>query len=154
MPEIYQKRYEVPQSDVNFMHHVDNQHYLRWMMEVAFEHVEQLGWPVEKFVSLGSGFVVKSHFIEYLAPAFESDKLIKLTWISGLSDKRVTRQYQFYKLPGFQPLLRAETKWVYVDMSTGRPLDLPAEVCSAFKIATEQDVRAYLEQMKNENLTT
>lgn len=145
MTGIFEKKYRVPAEDVNFMQHVDNQVYLRWMVDTAFEHSAANGWGVQEYINLGQGFVVKSHFIDYLAPAFENEELIFLTWISAMEGKRATRNYQFFKATDMSPLLRGETKWVFVDMQTGRPVEIPAQVNDSFSPVPVEEVQEYIQ---------
>jgi acyl-CoA thioesterase FadM len=35
-------------------------------------------------------------------------------------------------VPASEPLMRARTQWVYVDLDSGRPLRVPAELIAAF----------------------
>jgi len=146
--EIFERQYKVPAADVNFMKHVDNQIYLRWMNEVAFAHSGACGWAQDDYANIGSGFVVKSHFIEYLAPTFENEELLFMSWLSDMSDRKSTRHYRFFKLPDYRLFMRAETKWVYVDLEKGRPMDIPNAVRDSFTIVSEEVFKVRLEVIK------
>ena len=67
---LYQHSVTVPESAIDFLGHVNNLHYLAWMVEAAAAHSTHVGWPSKRYVEMGAGFVVRSHQIEYLAPAF------------------------------------------------------------------------------------
>jgi len=148
--KIFEKKYKVPADDVNFMDHVDNQIYLRWMNEVAIEHSDVCGWGLQDYANIGSGFVVKNHFIEYLAPTFEGEDLFFLSWISSMEKCRSTRGYRFFKLPNFTPFMKAETNWVYVDIEKGRPMDIPAEVKSSFQAVSDGFLSQRIKQLKSD----
>jgi len=49
--------------------------YLRWMQDIAVEHSAAQGWPVRRYLETGTTWVVRSHFIEYLRPAFAGDSI-------------------------------------------------------------------------------
>lgn len=148
MAAIFEKQYLVPADDENEANHVDNQVYLRWMNEVAIEHSAACGWGMENYVKQGSCFVVKSHFIEYLAPTFKGEKLLFMTWISSMEGKRSTRQYLFFKTSDSRPFMRAETQWVHADMATGRPVEIPEKVLSSFTTVSDAEVKARVSQLK------
>lgn len=150
MAKIFEKKYRVPATDVNAMEHVDNQIYLRWMNEVAIEHSSLCGWTIQDYLNLGSAFVAKSHFIEYLAPTFENEELLFMTWVEDMDTRQSIRKYRFFKLPDYRPFLRAETKWVYVDMEKGRPMDIPDVVCRSFHVSSEATFQARLAELKSE----
>jgi acyl-CoA thioester hydrolase len=49
----------------------------------------------------------------------------------------VTRKYRF--LRAGQLLARAETKWVYVDIKSGRPKRIPEELLASFEAVPDDD---------------
>jgi acyl-CoA thioester hydrolase len=83
--------------------------------------------------------VVRSHFIEYLRPAFAGDRIEILTWAASLALREVTRRYLFRRTD--QLLARAETKWVYVDIRSGRPKRIPEELLASFEALPDDDPR-------------
>ena len=96
---------------------LNNQRYVAWMQEVATAHSAANGWPMERYLQTGAAWVVRSHFIEYLRPAFAGDALEIDTWAASLALRDVIRRYQFHRAGLL--LARAETKWVYVDIKSG-----------------------------------
>jgi acyl-CoA thioester hydrolase len=64
MPAVYTKSFDIPAEAIDRFAHVNNLAYLRWMQEVAIEHSSALGWPPERYLKAGVGWVVRSHFIE------------------------------------------------------------------------------------------
>ena len=51
---------------------------------------------------------------------------------------RSTRRYQFVRVGGDDALLvRGETEWVFVDLTTGRPRSVPPEVTELFRVTDE-----------------
>src|SRR3712207_1368327 len=83
------------------------------------------------------------------------DVLEVVTWAEEIRGPRAVRAYEVYRhgqatsdvstvavpadglLPAThvhpsEPLVRARTQWVYVDLDSGRPLRLPAELIGAF----------------------
>lgn len=92
-----------------------------------------LGWTPEAYQALGRGWVVRSHFIEYLAPAFAGDRLVLRTWVSEM--KRVTsgRRYELYRAGESGLLLRAETQWAFVIFANHQIARVPPEMQSVFQ---------------------
>lgn len=139
MPEIYTTTIDVAADAIDANRHVNNTAYLRWMQDVAVEHSAALGWPLRRYFEAGATWVVRSHFVEYLRPAFEGDDLRLATWVSDLDEPRSTRRYVFWRDGDPRPVARAETLWVFVDLETGRPRGIPAEVASAFSLQPDTD---------------
>jgi acyl-CoA thioester hydrolase len=85
--------------------------------------------------------VIRSHFIEYLRPAFAGEALSLLTWIAGLNARSAPRRFLFWRESDRKIVAKAETLFVYVQAATGRPLRIPDALKNAFDvIADEADV--------------
>jgi acyl-CoA thioester hydrolase len=115
------------------------------MQDLAIEHSTVAGWPMERYAALGVGWVVRSHFIEYLRPAFAGELLSAHTWVPKFDDRTTPRRYLFLREQDRQVLAQAETRWVFVDLATGRRRSLPRELLDAFEVVPEdQEVREAL----------
>lgn len=146
MPAIHVKRFAVDRDAIDVHQHVNNQEYLRWMQEAAIEHSTLQGWPMARYLEMGSSWYVKSHYIDYLRPALLGDKIIIATWVSGMFERSSPRQTLFLRASDHQILARAETQWIFVNLNNGRPVAIPAELRSAFDIVvTEAAALAELE---------
>jgi acyl-CoA thioester hydrolase len=139
MPRIFKLDLIVPQEAIDEFGHVNNQRYIAWMQEVATAHSAANGWPMERYLEIGAAWVVRSHFIEYLRPAFPGDKIEIFTWVANLALREVSRGYLFRRAGDRRILARAETKWVYVDIKSGRPRRVPEELLASFEAVPEDD---------------
>lgn len=139
MPEIYTTAIGVTADAIDENGHVNNTAYLRWMQDGAVEHSVARGWPLERYFGSGATWVVRSHFVEYLRPAFEGDALHLATWVSDMEERRSTRRYVFWRESDDRPLVRAETLWVFVDLRTGRPRPIPDDLAGAFSLQPDAD---------------
>lgn len=138
MPRILIHRLAVPHDVIDVNGHVNNLAYLRWMQEVAIQHSTEQGWPLERYQAAGTGWVVRSHFIEYLAPAFAGESLSILTWVAGFKRHSSPRRYLFWRSRDRQLVARAETMWIFVNARTGRPERVPPEVEQAFEVVPDE----------------
>lgn len=137
MQRIFKLDLTVATDAIDEFGHVNNQRYIAWMQEVATAHSAANGWPIERYVKIGAVWVVRSHFIEYLRPAFAGDALEIYTWAASLALREVTRKYRFRRAG--QLLVQAETKWVYVDIKSGRPKRIPEELLASFEAVSDDD---------------
>jgi acyl-CoA thioester hydrolase len=131
---LFEHELQVLPADLDEIGHVNNLVYVKWLLDAAVAHSSALGWSPDAYRALGCGWVVRSHFIEYLAPAFAGDRLVLRTWVSEL--KRVTsgRRYELYRVGGAgQLLLRAETQWAFVTFATHQITRVPAEMVAVFQ---------------------
>jgi acyl-CoA thioester hydrolase len=134
---IYIKRLVVPADAMDRQGHVNNLAYVAWMQEVAIEHSEAAGWPMDRYLTLGAGWVVRSHFVEYLRPAFAGERLAIFTWVPEFTQRSTPRRYLFVREDDRVLLAQAETRWVFVDLATGRRRPLPDELLAAFEVVPD-----------------
>jgi acyl-CoA thioester hydrolase len=139
MPRIFQQDLIVTEEATDAFGHVNNQRYIAWMQDVAIAHSAANGWPMERYLETGAGWVVRSHFIEYLRPAFQDDEIEIFTWAASLELREVWRRYLFRRADDRRILARAETKWVYVDLKSGRPRRVPEELLASFEAVPDED---------------
>jgi acyl-CoA thioester hydrolase len=136
-PRVHTRRFTVPPEAIDVQGHVNNTAYVGWMQDIAIEHSTAAGWPMERYLELGAGWVVRSHFIEYLRPAFAGEPIAAHTWVPRFDDRATPRRYLFVRESDRQLLARAETQWAFVDLTTGRRRRLPAELTSAFEVMAD-----------------
>ena len=146
MQGLFRCDFRVPEEAIDVNRHMNNLAYLRWMQDIAMMHSAAVGWTLERYRRTKTSWVVRSHFIEYLRPALEGDEISLLTWVAGFTERSSPRKYLFRRKRDGVILARAETLWVFVDGSSGRPRRIAEEVAAAFDVvaAEEADVVASL----------
>jgi acyl-CoA thioester hydrolase len=142
---IFSKRFAVPPDAIDMQGHVSNLAYVGWMQDVAIEHSATVGWSMRRYLELGAGWVVRSHFIEYFRPAFADEVVSVHTWVPRFDQRSTPRRYHFVRDADRAELAGAETIWVFVDLTTGRRRPIPAELLEAFDpVPEEREVRREL----------
>src|ERR1051326_3115495 len=110
----YRYHLSVPVEAVDRNRHVNNIIYLQWMQDAAIEHSKACGcMRITK--DLGATWVVRSHRIEYLSPAFADDRVTVLTWVANFRKVRTLRRYKIFRVTDHVLLAEGETDWVFVD---------------------------------------
>jgi acyl-CoA thioester hydrolase len=154
---VYLAHFRVRFNEVDPLGHVNNAVYLTYLEQAAIDHAAAEGYGAEPLRTLGGVFIARRHEIDYLRPAIEGDWLRVTTWPVGLAGARAFRAYEIARLtpdevaagppldgrhptttvprPGGDLILTARTEWAYVDVVTGRPRRVPAEVVAAFLVA-------------------
>ena len=134
---IHTRRFAVPPQSIDTNGHVGNLAYVAWMQEIAIEHSAAAGWPMERYRDIGAGWVVRSHYIEYFRPAFAGEWLSAHTWVPQFDQRFTPRRYLFVRDADRQVLVQAETRWVFVDSTTGRRRPIPGELIAAFEVVPD-----------------
>lgn len=142
---IFSQRFAVPAAAIDVQGHVSNLAYVGWMQDVAIAHSTEVGWSMRRYLELGAGWVVRSHFIEYLRPAFADERISAHTWVPRFDQRSTPRRYLFVRDGDRIVLAQAETIWVFVDLASGRRRPIPAELLEAFDpVPEEREVRQAL----------
>ncbi|MVN75447.1 acyl-CoA thioesterase [Hymenobacter sp. HMF4947] len=118
--------FSVAESDIDQLGHANNVAYVRWVQDVAAAHWHHLYPPTDSLPP--QVWVVQEHQVRYLRSAYASEELRATTWVAdvkGASSKRLTR---IERVADGQLLCAAETQWVLLDASTGRPVRVPGDV--------------------------
>jgi acyl-CoA thioester hydrolase len=130
----YRHTFTVPASAIDANGHVNNVEFVRWMQDAAVAHADAVGCT-SATTAAGATWVVRSHRVEYLRPAFVGESLQVRTHVADIRRSFSTRKYEFVRREpdgSETPVARGETDWVFVDTATGRPRSIPAAVQQPF----------------------
>lgn len=133
MTSAHRMRITVPPEAVDRNRHANNVAYVVWMQDAAVEHAAVSGCTAMT-QAVGASWVVRSHRIEYLRPAFAGEVLLIVTWVANFRKVRSLRRYKIIRVADGEVLARGETDWVFVDGATGRPRAIPVEIQNVFGI--------------------
>lgn len=137
---IFPYEFTVPDEAVDENGHVNNVMYVQWMQDAAVRHYEAMGGR-QITLDIGATWVVRSHMIEYLQPAFAGERIKVLTWVATMRRVRSLRRYQFIRIEDDRLLVRGETDWVFVDAKDGSPRAIPPEVVNLFTLVPDASKR-------------
>lgn len=135
MPAIFKYPYTVTHHDIDALNHVNNEVYLKWIINAASAHSNHLGWNFQRYLERQQVFVVRRHELDYLAPAYLGEELMIETWIESIEQFKALRFYKITRPKDERFILKAQTLWVYIDLKTGRPVDIPPDVRADFTTA-------------------
>jgi len=130
---IYSYEFVVPQDALDDNGHVNNVRFVHWMQEATVRHYESIG-GIPLTQAIGATWVVRSHSIEYLRPAFAGDRIEVRTWVVNIRRVRSLRRYRFIRVADGKLLVKGETDWVFVDAKTGTPMAVPPEIIKIFQL--------------------
>lgn len=122
----------ITSSDIDVLNHVNNEVYLRWLLEAAIAHSAAVGYPMAKFVDMGAAFVVRRHELDYKLPIFLGDDVRVETWTEAFEGSRGIRHYELINEKTGKTALVGKTLWVFVDLKNGRPTEIPHEILADF----------------------
>ena len=136
MSARFRYAHRVVAEDIDELGHAGNYHYIRWLQNAAVAHSTANGWPPARYTALGAGWVVRSHQITYLKPAFEGDKVVITTWVADMRPATSLRKYEVHRQDG-ELLATAQTDWAFINYARQRPVRIPPEVSDSFEVITD-----------------
>ena len=118
---------DIEPSDIDFMGHVNNASYLKWVQEAVLSHWHRIAPPAVASAHL---WVALKHEITYRKPAFLDDQLIatvRLECVRGAS-----AFYDTVIRRGDEILAEVKSRWCCLDAETLRPKRVEADVIQHF----------------------
>ena len=124
---------EVTAEDIDGLGHANNAVYVSWLERCAWRHSQYLGLDLAEYRRLDRAMAVVRHEVDYLASAYEGQRLQMATWIVE-SDQRLKmhRRFQLLRPDDGVTLLRATTTFVCIELSSGRPKRMPKEFIEGY----------------------
>jgi acyl-CoA thioester hydrolase len=143
MTQIYRYDFIVPEDALDENGHVNNLVYLRWILDAAGLHVVSQG-SMQATQACGATWIVRSHRIEYLRPAFAGEHISVWTWVANFRRVQSLRKYKVFRLEDKALLAEGETDWVFVDAQNGKMRSIPQEVQATFTILPEEQEKTLI----------
>ena len=109
------------------------------MQDVAIEHPRPRAGRCSATWSWAPGGWSVPTSSNTLRPAFADEQLGVHTWVPRFEPRSTPRRYLFVRESDRTVLARAETIWVFVDLTTGRRRPIPPELLAAFDPVPEDD---------------
>ncbi|MBT0670255.1 acyl-CoA thioesterase [Novosphingobium profundi] len=119
-------------SDIDFMGHVNNASYLKWVQAAVIDHWRALA-PAEA-ISQHLWVAIK-HEITYRRPAFLEDDVIATVVLEKVQGARAF--YETVIRRGEEVLAEVKSSWCCLDAATMRPARLASDVIKRFFSAGE-----------------
>ena len=117
----------VDPADIDFMGHVNNASYLKWVQHAVVSHWEKLA-PAEAVAE--HLWVALKHEITYRKPAFLEDEVIATVILEKVQGARAF--YETVIRRGEEVLAEVKSSWCCLDAETLRPARLAKSVVDRF----------------------
>ena len=108
--------------------HVNNAEYIRWVDRAAELAIDHVGYTRQRLIEEDRMWFVVRHELNYRAECFVDDELLIATWVREYSRTTSLRDTVIYRPADDRLVFDATTRWAFIDLSTRRPIRIPAEV--------------------------
>lgn len=123
----------VAPEDIDFMGHVNNASYLKWVQAAVISHWQHLA-PVEAVAE--HLWVALKHEITYRRPAFLNDDVVATVLLEKVQGARAF--YETVIRRGGEVLAEVKSSWCCIDAQTHRPARLAKDVIDRFFVKGEE----------------
>jgi len=123
----YEFHVDVALDDIDFMGHVNNASYLKWVQAAVIAHWRSLA-PVEAVAQ--HLWVALKHEITYRRPAFLDDDVAATVLLEKVQGARAFYETVIHR--GSEVLAEVKSSWCCVDAETLRPARLAKDVIERF----------------------
>ena len=114
-------------ADIDFMGHVNNASYLKWVQEAVVSHWQRLA-PADAVA--GHLWVALKHEITYRKPTFLDDEVIATVLLEKVQGARAF--YETIIKRGEEVLAEVKSSWCCLDAETLRPARLARDIVERF----------------------
>ncbi len=118
---------DVAADDIDFMGHVNNASYLKWVQAAVISHWQALA-PVEAVAQ--HLWVALKHEITYRRPAFLDDDVVATVLLERVQGARAF--YETVITRGSEVLAEVKSSWCCIDAETLRPARIGADIAAYF----------------------
>jgi acyl-CoA thioester hydrolase len=128
----HQYRIGIDPADIDFMGHVNNASYLKWVQDAVISHWRKIAPPDAVTAHL---WVALKHEITYRKPAFLGDNVIATVLLKKVQGARAF--YETVIRRGEDVVAEVRSSWCCVDAKTRRPARIAREIVDRFLPSTE-----------------
>lgn len=139
-PEIFTQTRRVEWRDVDPWGHVNNAVYLSYLEDCGMQLAVAYDWPWEKMEARQFAIIARQHHIQYTQPAHLDDILVIRTWIASIRRSTGLRFYTIQRESDQQLIAQCHSLYVWVDLSTNRPIRIPDEFLECFRNNIASDI--------------
>ena len=126
-------RFGVRTYEVDENGHVNNAVYLQWAENLTADHAEAAGFGRAWSLERGGAWLVRRHEITYHQPAVRGDEIEATVRVLALGGVRGVRRTTFVRSGDGVAIADVESEWVWVRVSDGRPMRVPAELMDRYR---------------------
>ena len=124
---MYQHDIQIDALDIDFMGHVNNAVYLRWVQDAVISYWQKVA-PAEAVAQ--HLWVALKHEITYRAPAFQDDTVLAEVIATGVQGSRAFFTTLIQR--GDTILAEVKSSWCCLDTATRRPARIARDLANRF----------------------
>ena len=127
--------FKVRPDDIDMFNHVHNSTYFDYVLAARYEQMEKnYGMPMEEFLSIGFGWVVRTAFVDYKRPLGLGDSFIVETGIDTINSKGCRVSFEIKNQKTKKVVCDGWFDYVMIDIKTGRGMKVSEKMIERYSI--------------------
>lgn len=122
-------------DDIDMNQHVHNSRYFDYVLAARYEQMERdYRMPMEEFIALGFGWVVRAAQIDFKRPLLLNDTAVITTWVKGIVKDGVSVGFEIVKQKTGKLSATGTFDYTMVSLATGRGERIPDWIVAKYSI--------------------
>lgn len=131
----FESELQVRPDDIDMNQHVHNSRYFDYVLAARYEQMERCyKMPMEEFIKLGFGWVIKTAHIEYKRPLAMGDSFIVRTWIQEIYKDGVKVHFEIVKKDNGKLSCDGYFHYTMINLTTGRAEAIPEWIVQKYSV--------------------
>ncbi|MET3115095.1 thioesterase-3 [Pedobacter sp. CG_S7] len=132
---IFKSELKVRPDDIDMFNHVHNSKYFDYVLAARYEQMDLFyKMPMEHFLKIGFGWVVRTAYIDYKRPLILGDTAIISTGILTISEKGCRVQFEIEIKRNRKIASEGWFDYVMIDINTGKASKVTEEMITTYTI--------------------
>jgi acyl-CoA thioester hydrolase len=129
---VFTWRRHVTWDEIDTAGYVNNPVFLTYAEDCGIHAIAAFKWPIARMMAEGCAIVARKNQVEYLQPGLLGDELEIATWVSDVKRVSAMRHYTITRVSDSTLLARVHTLGVWMNLRSGQPQRVPAELLADF----------------------
>jgi YbgC/YbaW family acyl-CoA thioester hydrolase len=134
MSKIFTRTFRVRWGELDPSGNVSSAHYLRYLIETAWDWGDAVGLGVNDSQSLGMFWLIRETEIHFLHPLRHNDTFDFTIWLANWQRVRGVRCFELTLKGSGEVIAQGTQQIVCMDAKTERPTSLPEDVIDRFRL--------------------
>lgn len=134
MSKIFTRTFRVRWAELDPSGTVSPANYLRYIIETAWDWGTAIGWGANYSQNTDVFWVIREAEIRFLRPLRHNDEFDLTIWLANWQRVRGTRCFELTLKDSGEVIAQGTQQVVYMDIRTGRPINLPEEEIGKFRL--------------------
>lgn len=131
----FETELQVRPDDIDMNQHVHNSRYFDYVLAARYDQMERCyKMPMEEFIKLGLGWVVRASFIEFKRPLGLGDRFIVRTWIESIVKNGVRVHFEIIKKDNGKLSSDGYFDYTMINIKTGRAENIPDWIIQKYSV--------------------